>query len=109
MATAVREWLAKVGVNTLYIEPGSPWENGYDENFSGKLRDRLLNTEIFTTLREAQILIERWRRHYNTRRPHSTLGYGPPAPETILPRSDAPAYAPLRPSHQDGKERLTLS
>jgi putative transposase len=82
-ATAVREWLAKVGVKTLYIEPGSPWENGYNESFNGRLRDELLNGEIFYTLREAQVMIEQWRRHYNTVRPHSSLGYRPPAPETI--------------------------
>ena len=80
--------MAKVGVKTLYITPGSPWENGYNESFNGKLRDELLNTEIFTTLREAQVLIERWRHHYNTKRPHSALGYRPPAPEAILPRPE---------------------
>ena len=77
-ATAVREWLARVGVKTLYIEPGSPWENGYNESFNGKLRDELLNGEIFYSLKEAQVLIERWRQHYNTVRPHSALGYRPP-------------------------------
>ncbi len=82
-ATAVREWLERVGVKTLFIEPGSPWENGYVESFNGKLRDELLNGEIFYTLREAQVLIERWRREYNTFRPHSSLGYRPPAPETV--------------------------
>ncbi len=71
-------------MKTLYIEPGSPWENGYNESFNGKLRDELLNGEIFYTLKEAQILIERWRIHYNTIRPHSSLGYRPPAPQTIL-------------------------
>ena len=83
-ARAVREWLGKVGVKTLFIEPGSPWENGYCESFNGKLRNELLNGEIFYTLREARVLIERWRRHYNTVRPHSSLGYRPPAPEAIL-------------------------
>ena len=82
-ANAVREWLAKMGVRTLFIEPGSPWENGYIESFNGKLRDELLNGEIFYTLREAKILIERWRQHYNRIRPHSSLGYRPPAPEAI--------------------------
>ena len=82
-ATAVRTWLHKVGVQTLYIEPGSPWENGYIESFNGKLRDELLNGEIFYTLMEAKVLIERWRQEYNTVRPHSSLGYRPPAPETI--------------------------
>jgi hypothetical protein len=78
-------------VKTLFIEPGSPWENGYIESFNGKLRDELLNGEIFTTLYEAQVLIERLRRHYNTVRPHSSLGYRPPAPETILPDSNLEA------------------
>ncbi len=81
----VREWLAKVGAQTLYIEPGSPWENGYCESFNSKLRDELLNGEIFYSLREAQILIELWRNHYNTLRPHSALGYRPPAPQTVQP------------------------
>jgi len=80
-ANAVRDWLEKVGVQTLFIEPGSPWENGYCESFNGKLRDELLNGEIFFTLQEAKVLIERWRVHYNTVRPHSSLGYRPPAPE----------------------------
>jgi transposase InsO family protein len=84
-AGVVREWLGRVGVKTLFIEPGSPWENGYIESFNGKLRDELLNGEIFYSLREAKVLIERWRRHYNTRRPHSALGYRPPAPEATLP------------------------
>lgn len=82
---AVRSWLNRLGVGTLFIEPGSPWENGYVESFNGKLRDELLNREIFETLLEAQVLIERWRIEYNTVRPHSSLGYRPPAPETIKP------------------------
>jgi transposase InsO family protein len=82
-ARAVREWLSRLGVGTLFIEPGSPWENGYIESFIGKLRDELLNREIFYTLKEATILIEQWRRHYNGVRPHSSLGYRPPAPDTI--------------------------
>ena len=92
-AKAVREWLSRVGVTTLYIEPGSPWENGYNESFNGKLRDELLNGEIFYTLKEAQILIERWRQEYNTIRPHSSLGYRPPAPEVIrvMPRDPGSA------------------
>lgn len=90
-AIAVREWLPRVGVKTLYIEPGSPWENGYNESFNGKLRDELLNGEIFYTLQEAKVLIEQWRRHYNTVRPHSALSYRPPAPQTIVPhRVDRP-------------------
>src|SRR5262245_24091712 len=84
-AKTVRHWLKQVGVQTLFIEPGSPWENGYVESLNGKLRDELLNGEIFYTLREAKILIEQWRVHYNTRRPHSSLAYRPPAPETIMP------------------------
>jgi transposase InsO family protein len=86
-AAAVREWLARVGVKTLYIEPGSPWENGYSESFNGKIRDELLNWEIFTTLTQAQVLIELWRRGYNHIRPHSALGYRPPTPRTILTQS----------------------
>lgn len=85
VAKAVQEWLGQVGVETLYITPGSPWENGYCESFNGSLRDELLNGEIFYTLKEAKILIEAWRRHYNTVRPHSSLGYRPPAPETATP------------------------
>jgi putative transposase len=85
IAKAVREWLGKVGVGTLYIEPGSPWENGYGESFNGKLRDELLAREVFDTLLEAKVLVARWRRHYNAVRPHSALGYRPPAPEAILP------------------------
>ena len=84
-AKTVRHWLQEVGVRTLFIEPGSPWENGYVESFNGKLRDELLDGEIFYTLREAKILIERWRVHYNHVRPHSALGYRPPAPEATLP------------------------
>ena len=95
-ALAVRDWLERLKVKTLYIEPGSPWENGYNESFNGKLRDELLNGEIFYTLREAQVLIERWRRHYNTIRPHSSLGYRPPAPQTILPRSLNTTYPEIR-------------
>ena len=83
-AKAVRKWLNRLGVKTLFIEPGSPWENGYIESFNGKLRDELLNREIFTTLEEAKVLIEQWRREYNQVRPHSSLGYRPPAPEAIL-------------------------
>ena len=85
-----------MGVKTLYIEPGSPWENGYNESFNGKLRDELLNGEIFYTLKEAQILIERWRQEYNTVRPHSALGYRPPAPEAIRPIPRDPGSAMLR-------------
>lgn len=86
-AKAVREWLGRMGVKTLYIAPVSPWENGYIKSFNGKFRDELLNGEIFDTLLEAKVLTERWRREYNTIRPHSAIGYNPPAPETILPWS----------------------
>jgi len=84
-ATALREWLSDLGVNTMFIEPGSPWENGYVDSFNGKLRDELLNLEIFTTLFEAKVLIENWRREYNEIRPHSSLGYRPPAPRVVVP------------------------
>lgn len=82
-AKTVREWLERLGVRTAFIEPGSPWENGYNESFNGKLRDELLNREIFYNLKEAQVLVENWRKEYNTLRPHSSLGYRPPAPESI--------------------------
>jgi len=84
-AQALREWLTTVGASTLYIEPGSPWENGYNESFNGRLRDELLNGEIFYSLKEAQVVIEAWRREYNMVRPHSALGYQPPAPATSRP------------------------
>jgi transposase InsO family protein len=87
-ARAVRSWLSRIGVKTLFIEPGSLWENGYKESFSWKLRDEMFNREIFYTLREAQVLIERWRQEYNTFRPHSSLGYRPPAPEAVLTPPD---------------------
>ena len=89
---AKQVWLARLGVTTLFIAPGSPWENGYCESFNGKLRDELLDREIFYTPAEARHVIEEWRRHYNEVRPHSALGYRPPAPETAIP----PASAPLR-------------
>jgi transposase InsO family protein len=108
-AHAVRNWLGRIGVKTLYIEPGSPWENGYNESFNGKLRDELLNGEILTTLCEAQVLIERWRQHYNTLRPHSSLGYRPPAPETILPPASVLAYAALQPVQKLANERRILT
>ena len=95
-AQSVRDWLGRVGVKTLYIEPGSPWENGYIESFNGKLRDELLNREVFETLLEAKVLIEQWRVEYNTVRPHSSLGYRPPAPEAVVP--SLPASAALRPA-----------
>ncbi|KSV17330.1 integrase [Dehalococcoides mccartyi] len=83
-AKAIRKWLTRLGIKTLFIEPGSPWENGYIESFNGKLRDELLNLEIFTTLAEARVLITDWRRQYNQVRLHSSLGYRPPAPEAIM-------------------------
>lgn len=98
IATAVKDWIAAVGAKTAYIEKSSPWENGYVESFNGKLRDELLDGEIFNSLREAQILIESWRRHYNTIRPHSALGYRPPAPEIIVPAPTAWPAAQPRPA-----------
>ena len=106
IATALREWLERLGTKTLYIEPGSPWAEseqkrlweslflpiGYCESFNSKLRDELLAREIFYDLREAKALIEGWRIHYNTYRPHSSLGYKPPAPVTVLPASFIPPY-----------------
>jgi transposase InsO family protein len=83
-AKAIRKWLSRIGVKTLYIEPGSPWENGHIESFNGKLRDELLNLEVFNTLQEAKVLIEQWKQEYNYIRPHSSLGYRPPAPEAIM-------------------------
>ena len=84
-AKVVRDWLGDLGVKTLFIEPGSPWENGYNESFNGTLREEVLNREIFYTVAEAKVLIEQWRREYNTIRPHSSLGYRPPAPEALRP------------------------
>jgi transposase InsO family protein len=81
--TFVRDWLGKIGVKTLCIQPGSAWENGYADSFNGRLRDEPLNGELFYTLREVQILIARWRQNYNAFRPHSSLGYKPPAPEAV--------------------------
>ncbi len=93
-ATAVKSWIRGVGARTAFIEPGSPWENGYVESFNGKLRDELLTTEVFNTLAEAKVLIEQWRRHYNTVRPHSSLRYRPPAPEVLLTPSPASPGGP---------------
>ncbi|MBL4720415.1 MAG: IS3 family transposase [Alphaproteobacteria bacterium] len=90
VAEVVRNWINAVGAKTAYIEPGSPWENGYCESFNARFRDELLNGEIFYTLQEAQIIIEKWRRHYNTKRPHSALGYRPPAPEAIVTMAKRP-------------------
>jgi transposase InsO family protein len=104
IATAVQDWIAAVGAKTAYIEPGSPWENGYCESFNSKLRDELLNGEIFYTLEEARIIIESWRRHYNEVRPHSSLGYKPPAPEAFNP----PRPAAQLQSAQPGATSLAL-
>ena len=105
IAHAVQDWIAAVGAKTAYIAPGSPWENGYVESFNARLRDELLNGEIFYSLREAQIVIESWRRHYNAVRPHASLGYRAPAPEVFestwvawpaaQPRPAPPATLPL--------------
>ena len=84
-AKVVREWLERVEVKTLYIEPGSPWENGYNESFNGTLGEEVLKREIFYSLEEAKVLTEQWRREYNTIRPHSSLRYRPPAPEALRP------------------------
>ena len=99
-AKRVREWLDRVGVKTLYIAPGSPWENGCVESFNGKLRDELLKRESFDTVLEAKVLVERWRQDCNTIRPHSALGYRPPAPESRRPCPLASAT----PRHADGGE-----
>ncbi len=92
VAKAVRDWIAAVGATAAFIEPGSPWENGYCESFNSKLRDELLNGEIFHSLAEARVVVEGWRKHHNTIRPHSSLGYKPPAPE-VAPGSAPPAEA----------------
>ena len=86
IAQAVQDWIKAAGAKTAYIAPGSPWENGYVESFNARLRDELLDGEIFYSLREAQVIIESWRRHYNTVRPHGSIGYRPPAPEVFVPR-----------------------
>jgi hypothetical protein len=100
VAEEVRKWLAKLGTGPLYIELGSPWENGYCESFNGKLRDECLNGEIFYSLKEAQIVIEKWRVEYNTRRPHSALGYRPPAPAACIkwnrPNQDSQSMAVIQ-------------
>ena len=95
VAEELRKWLAKLGTRTLYIEPGSPWENGYCESFNGKLRDECLNGEIFYSLKEAQVVIEKWRMDYNTKRPHSALGYRPPAPAARSPWGANPSSQPM--------------
>jgi transposase InsO family protein len=94
----VRDWIGAVGAKTAFIEPGSPWENGYCESFNSKLRDELLNGEIFYSLAEARIVIESWREHYNTVRPHSSLGYRPPAPAAIMPPPNSPPAMAEKPT-----------
>lgn len=98
IAKAVQDWIAAVGAKTAYIAPGSPWENGYVESFNARLRDELLDGEIFYSLREAQIVIESWRRHYNTIRPHGSIGYKPPAPEVFVPAFAARPAALTQPA-----------
>ena len=94
----MQEWIGAVGAKTAYITPGSPWENGFIESFNARLRDELLDGEIFYTLREAQIIIESWRRHYNTVRPHASIGYRAPAPEVFVPALAAWPAAQPRPA-----------
>jgi putative transposase len=100
VAKTVQAWITGVGAKTAYIAPGSPWENGYVESFNARLRDELLNGEIFYTLREAQVVIESWRCHYNTIRPHASLGYRPPAPEVFVPAFAWPTRSAKRPMEQ---------
>jgi len=112
---AIQAWLPKLGVKTLYITPGSPWENGYNESFNGRLRDEFLNGEIFYTLKEAQVMIERWRHHYNHIRPHSSLGYKPPAPLArmkegafALATAPAPSFMPQTPHKTELNSGLNI-
>ncbi len=98
VAKAVQEWISAVGAKTAYIAPGSPWQNGFIESFNARLRDELLDGEIFYTLAEAKIIVESWRRHFNTVRPHGSLGYKPPAPEVFIPAMTARATAQPRPA-----------
>ena len=110
-AKSIREWLPKLGIKTLYIEPGSPWENGYNESFNGRLRDECLNGETFHTLREAQVILEQWRHHYNHIRPHTSLGYKPPAPlarmkEGAFAYAPAPSFMPHQPQKRQSKPGL---
>ena len=91
IAQKVRDWIGAVGAKTAYITPGSPWENGYCESFNARFRDELLNGEIFYTLKVAKIIIEQWRKHYNRKRPHSALGWRPPAPEAVIPLEQRPS------------------
>ena len=98
VAKAVQDWIAAVGAKAAYIAPGSPWENGFIESFNARLRDELLDGEIFYSLAEARIVVESWRRHYNAKRPHASLGYKPPAPEVFIPAFAARAAAQSRPA-----------
>ena len=98
VAKAVQDWIKAVGATTAYITPGSPWENGFIESFNARLRDELLDGEIFYSLKEARVVIESWRRHYNTERPHGSLGYKPPAPEVFIPAFAARAAAQPQPA-----------
>jgi putative transposase len=112
IAQAVQEWIKAVGAKTAYISPGSPWENGYVESFNARIRDELLDGEIFYSLREAQIIIESWRRHYNTVRPHGSIGYRPPAPEVFVPAFaawPAPQPRPASPAMLTLAPRPTLN
>src|SRR5215207_9198302 len=112
VAKAVQKWIAAVGASIAYIAPGSPWENGYVESFNARLRDELLNGEIFYSLREAEVVVESWRRHYNTIRPHASLGFRPPAPEVVLPACAAwPATLrrPASPTLQTVAPKPTLN
>lgn len=109
VAKAVQEWIGAVGAKTAYIMPGSPWENGFIESFNARLRDELLDGEIFYSLAEAKIIIESWRRHYNTVRPHGSLGYKPPAPEVFVPAlaaRSAPQPGPAPPTALASKPNL---
>ena len=112
IAKAVQEWIAAVGAKTAYIAPGSPWENGYIESFNARLRDELLDGEIFYTLKEAKIVVESWRRHYNAVRPHASLGYRAPAPEVIVPALSAwpaPQTRPAPPTTLPLEPRPTMN
>jgi transposase InsO family protein len=111
VAKAVRDWIGAVGVKTAYIERGSPWENGFIESFNARLRDELLDGEIFYSLAEARIVIESWRRHYNTERPHGSLGYKPPAPEVFIPAFAARAGSatPTSAAARASREAMTCN
>ena len=106
-AKAIRKWLKDIGVKTLYIEPGSPWENGYNESFNGRFRDEFLNREVFHSLEEAKALTAQWRWLYNHIRPHTSLGYKPPAPLASMKEgagcAGLVAVAPPIPSFMPGQ------